>query len=68
MQVLIVTNDNETGDWVVVFFEGNKIFEGHSIGNGDLIRILEQCVGHETVHRIDMGDDEMNEWLERNED
>jgi hypothetical protein len=64
MNVKIVTNDLESGDWVMVIKDGEEIYSGHNIGTLHMIDILKEVNGFEDISYHALTDEELENWEE----
>lgn len=58
----IITNNKESGDWIIVVLDGEEIYSGHSIGTCHLADILNTCNGFEYLYEHSLTDEQIEDW------
>lgn len=62
--VRVITNSLGSCDWTVVAWDGESVWEGHSISPRDLHKILEACNGFDYIVYHELTDAQMENWQE----
>ena len=60
-EIQVITNSNGSGDWVVVKYSTDTIFEGHRITPQDLVDIINNFYSDEGAELVEVTDEQMEE-------
>ncbi len=60
-EIQVITNSNGSGDWVVVKYGTDTIFEGHRIGPMDLVDIINNFYREDGAELVEVTDEQMEE-------
>jgi hypothetical protein len=60
-EIQVITNNMGSGDWVVVKYNTDTIFEGHRISPRDLVDIINTFYSNEGAELVEVTDEQMEQ-------